>query len=189
MMNQENRLLLLKLARHVLENKLLSKEHDIKKYEIPEFGENRGLFVTLMKNGNLRGCIGRIDPTNTIYQHVIQLSKSAAFEDHRFQPVQVKELSQIIIEISLLSVPQVIEGKDNAEKVSQIRPYVDGVILQSGSHRSTFLPQVWDSLSDRDKFMGELCRKAGLAYDYWQQETIELSCYQVEHFQEENQLT
>ena len=176
-MNQKNRLLLLNLARDVLENKLLSKEHDFRKYKIPEFEENRGLFVTLMKKENLRGCIGRIEPANTIYKHVIQLAKSAAFED----------LSRIIIEISLLSVPQIIEGKDNNEKISKIRPFVDGVILKSGPHRSTFLPQVWDSLTDRDKFIGELCRKAGLPYDYWQQEPIEFSCYQVEHFQEENQ--
>ena len=187
MMNQKNRLLLLNLARDVLENKLVSKEHDFRKYKIPEFEENRGLFVTLMKKENLRGCIGRIEPANTIYKHVIQLAKSAAFEDHRFQPVQAKELSRIIIEISLLSVPQIIEGKDNNEKISKIRPFVDGVILKSGPHRSTFLPQVWDSLTDRDKFIGELCRKAGLPYDYWQQEPIEFSCYQVEHFQEENQ--
>lgn len=186
MMNQKNRLLLLSLARDVLENKLLSKTHDLKKYKIPEFEENRGLFVTLMKNGDLRGCIGRIEPVNSIFKHVIQLSKSAAFEDHRFQPLKAKELSQIVIEISLLSVPQIIEGKDNSEKISQIQPFVDGVILKSGSHRSTFLPQVWDSLPNRDKFIGELCRKAGLTYDYWQQEPIEFSCYQVEHFQEEN---
>jgi len=68
-MNQKNRLLLLNLARDVLENKLLSKDHDLRKYKIPAFEENRGLFVTLMKNENLRGCIGRIEPVNTIYNH------------------------------------------------------------------------------------------------------------------------
>jgi uncharacterized protein len=185
MMNQKKRELLLKLARDVLRNKLCSDDNDIRKYKIPEFNVKRGLFVTLMKNDNLRGCIGRIEPTNSIYQQVIHLAISAALEDHRFQPVQAAELSQIVIELSLLTVPEIIEGKDNTEKISQIRPFVDGVILNSGHYRSTFLPQVWDSLSDRDKFISELCRKAGLSYNHWRKEPIEFLSYQVEHFQEE----
>lgn len=183
-MNQNNRELLLKLARDVLKNKLCAGNNDIRQYKIPEFDVKRGLFVTLMKNEKLRGCIGRIEPTDSIYQQVIHLAVSAALEDHRFQPVQASELSQLVIELSLLTVPEVIKGLNNTEKMSQIRPFVDGVILESGQHRSTFLPQVWDSINDRDKFISELCRKAGLKANHWQKEPLEFLSYQVEHFQE-----
>ncbi len=175
---------LLALARAVLENELLDSNHNVENYRYPVFNGRCGLFVTLMLDGNLRGCIGRTEPMDSIYKNVIGLAKSAAFDDLRFSPLTAKELKKIIIEISLLTVPEKIEGIDNHDKMDQIRPGIDGVILKAGHQESTFLPQVWKSISTTESFVSELCRKAGLSRDYWKDNEVELSVYQVEHFQE-----
>ena len=175
---------LLALARVVLENKLLHRRHDLKAYRCAAFESKRGLFVTLTLRGKLRGCIGQIEPDDTIYNHTIQLAQSAAFKDHRFAPLTAKELQRVSIEISLLTKPQELIGSDIREKIDKIRPHIDGVILESEHRRSTFLPQVWESIATQEEFVGALCCKAGLSQDYWQNQEVELSVYQVEHFQE-----
>lgn len=175
---------LLRFARQVLENELKNSRHYFDRYNIEEFQQERGLFVTLEKNGNLRGCIGRLEARNSIFQNIIDLSKAAAFEDHRFSKLTSNELDQVQIEISLLGLPQKLEGLTTYEKMSKIRPKKDGVIISSNGQRATFLPQVWDSLPIREDFISELCRKAGLSKDHWQSNDLEISVYQVEHFQE-----
>ena len=175
---------LLALARAVLENRLLDCRHDLESYRCAEFENRRGLFVTLMQQGRLRGCVGQIEAENTIYDNTIRLTKSAAFKDCRFSPLTEEELQRTTIEISLLTKPRELTGDDIRQKIGRIRPYIDGVILKSGRRNSTFLPQVWESIATPEEFVGELCRKAGLSKDYWQNQTVELSVYQVEHFRE-----
>lgn len=176
---------LLKFSRSVLENAIDDKGHDLNIYRVPEFEEKRGMFVTLHKKGNLRGCIGRLEANNSIYHNVIDLSKAAAFEDHRFSRLTSKELKLVNIEISLLSLPEPIEGTSSYDKILKIKPKIDGIILTVGGRNATFLPQVWNSVPIREDFISELCRKAGLGKDYWEKNDIELSKYRVECFEEE----
>lgn len=175
---------LLRLSREVLENALRGNNHPLEEYRIPEFLEKRGLFVTLQKHGDLRGCIGRLEAKHTIFQNTIELTRAAAFEDHRFSKLTSKELNHILIEISLLSLPKAVNGLTSYEKMLKIRPQKDGVILSANGHSATFLPQVWESIPVLEDFISELCRKAGLNRDFWQHNNLNVSVYQVEHFQE-----
>lgn len=176
---------ILKLARQVLENALLHTHHDLGLLQSPEIREQRGVFVSLHIKEKLRGCIGRLEAQNSIYQNVIDLSKAAAFEDHRFKALTAKELEKVKIEVSILSRPVKLEGASTIEKISKIKPKRDGVIISKGYHNATFLPQVWESVSIREDFISELCRKAGLPADYWESNDLDISVYQVDHFSEE----
>jgi AmmeMemoRadiSam system protein A len=175
---------LLSLARMVLENELYDSHHNLESCNIDAFQQENGVFVTLLKKGNLRGCIGRIESDLPLYQNVVELSKAAAFNDHRFDRLTAKELEEITIEISILSIPKRVEGISSFEKIMKIRPKKDGVVLAAEGKRATFLPQVWDSLAVREDFISDLCRKAGLNKDYWIENQIEISTYQVEFFKE-----
>lgn len=185
MMDKKNKKELLALARKVLENELLNSRNDLEIYETEPFQQQNGVFVTLLIKGNLRGCIGRIESHLPLYQNVIDLSKAAAFEDHRFNRLTSKELNEIVIEISLLTVPKEVGGISSFDKMMKIRPKKDGVVLSAKGKHATFLPQVWDSIPIREDFISNLCQKAGLSKDYWKNNLINLSTYQVEHFQED----
>jgi len=169
----------------VLENELYNSHNDLEKYNIEALQQKNGVFVTLLKNENLRGCIGRIESDLSLYQNVIHLSKAAAFNDHRFDKVTAEELEKIIIEISILSIPKTVEGISSFDKIMKIRPRKDGVVLSAGSKSATFLPQVWDTLAIREDFISDLCRKAGLSKAYWKNNPIEISTYQVDFFKED----
>ncbi len=184
-MEPEQKKRLLVFARQVLENELKGANHNLKAFKAPELIEKRGVFVSLHIKEDLRGCIGRIEPKNSIYDNVMDLSKAAAFEDYRFKNLTLKELEKVKIEISILGVPQKVEGVSSYDKIMKIRPKKDGVVLTAGHKNATFLPQVWESLPVREDFISSLCRKAGLTGDYWEMNDIDLSVYQVENFEEE----
>lgn len=184
MIDAQNQKKLLELARKTLENELLGRANDLEIYNIEPLRQPNGVFVTLLKKGNLRGCIGRIESELSLYQNVIELTQASAFNDHRFSPLKASELDDIVIEISVLSIPESVEGDSTVEKVMKIRPKKDGVVLSAAGRRATFLPQVWESIPIREDFISDLCRKAGLSRDYWKYNPVALSTYQVEHFQE-----
>ncbi|MFH2129314.1 MAG: AmmeMemoRadiSam system protein A [bacterium] len=183
-MEPHNRKKLLLLARKVLEQELLGINGNLEQYNIEPFQQKNGVFVTLLKNGNLRGCIGRIEADLPLYKNIIDLSKAAAFNDHRFEKLTAGELEEIMIEISILSVPKAVEGISSFEKIMKIKPKKDGVVLSADGRKATFLPQVWESIPVREDFVSDLCRKAGLSRDYWKRNPINLSTYQVEFFKE-----
>ncbi|OGT20046.1 MAG: AMMECR1 domain-containing protein [Gallionellales bacterium RIFOXYB12_FULL_54_9] len=143
-------------------------------------------FVTLTRNGQLRGCIGSLAAHRTLLADVKSNAVSAALHDPRFMPMTVAELENTKIEISLLTPAELIEFKDEADALSQLRPGSDGVIFQYGSYYSTFLPQVWEQLPSPGEFMAHLKRKAGLPEDFWA-DGIRLSRYTVTKFIEDNQ--
>jgi AmmeMemoRadiSam system protein A/AmmeMemoRadiSam system protein B len=144
--------------------------------------EKRGCFVTLTINGTLRGCIGYIDPIEPLYKAVIENARNAALRDPRFSPVTFKELDQISIEISVLTLPQDLPYSDSSDLLRKLRPNIDGVILQKGPYQSTFLPQVWEQLPDKIQFLQHLAMKAGMQQDNWKSADVKI--YQVEHFEE-----
>lgn len=175
---------LLKLSRVLLENRLINTSHNLKQYKEKVFEQKQGVFVTLHLNGELNGCMGHIEATESIYENVIHLSQAAAFEDIRFASLTAEDLRDLNIEISILSIPKKLSANSNRELIQQIRPGIDGVILYTGYHSAMFLPQVWEQIPDRESFVDQLCRKAGQSMDYWRSNPIEVLVYQVECFEE-----
>ena len=123
----------------------------------------RATFGTLTQNGRLRGCIGSLEAHRPLGEDVSHNARAAALSDPRFPPLTRAELAGTRIEVSLLSTPKLLAFADHADLIAQLRPGEDGLILQYGEARGTFLPQVWESLPDAEQFVAELKRKAGLA--------------------------
>jgi AmmeMemoRadiSam system protein B/AmmeMemoRadiSam system protein A len=122
----------------------------------------RASFVTLTQNGGLRGCIGSLEAHQPLGDDVSHNARAAALSDPRFPPLTSEELARTRVEVSLLSTPKLLAFADHADLIAQLRPGEDGLILEYGDARGTFLPQVWESLPDPEQFVAELKRKAGL---------------------------
>jgi len=124
-------------------------------------------FVTLMLNGQLRGCIGMLEAIRPLDQDVRENAYAAAFRDSRFQPLSREEFDTVRIEVSLLGKPEKFNVASEMDAVSNLRPHQDGLILQYRGRRATFLPQVWDQLADPMAFLIQLKLKAGLPFNFW----------------------
>ena len=127
----------------------------------------RACFVTLTKNGELRGCIGSIFPQEPLYQAVASRARAAALEDPRFSPVRPEELKDIHVEISVLTIPRRLDFKSPEELLRKLRPNIDGVVLVMGRRQSTYLPQVWEQIPDKVEFLNHLAEKAGANASAW----------------------
>lgn len=184
-LSQEEKDYLLKLVRQTLDEYYKTgKILKVSEADVPaRLKASQGVFVTLTENGNLRGCIGYIEPVESIYQSVIDNAVSAAVNDPRFMPVTKDELKDIKIEISVLSVPQVLDVPAKS-RLTTLRPLVDGVVLEEGNKRSTYLPQVWEELADPEEFLSSLCQKGGFTKNCWTKEEIKLYTYQADVFHE-----
>ncbi len=147
--------------------------------------EHGACFVTLSQNGDLRGCIGTLQPHRPLLADVKSNAVSAALHDPRFSPLSPEELDITQIEISLLSPIIAMNIHDEADALAQMRPGVDGIVFEFGNYRSTFLPQVWDDLTQPRQFLAMLRRKAGLPVDFWE-EGVKLSRYTVTKWQEQH---
>ena len=124
-------------------------------------------FVTLTRHGRLRGCIGSLQAHRTLLQDLKANAKAAAFLDPRFAPLTQTEFLTTRVEVSLLSPSEPIEFGSEAEALSVLRPNIDGLILEHGGNRGTFLPQVWENIPEPGAFLRQLKRKAGLEEDFW----------------------
>jgi AmmeMemoRadiSam system protein A len=140
-------------------------------------------FVTLLQRGRLRGCIGTLQAYRSLLVDVKANAVAAALRDPRFAPLMAEELESTIIEISLLSEMQVMQFSGEADALAQLRPGVDGVVLEFGHCRSTFLPQVWEQLPSAAEFLAHLKHKAGLPAQFWAAD-LRLSRYSVVKFKE-----
>ena len=143
----------------------------------------RASFVTLHKNGRLRGCIGHLEAVQPLVVDVAENAFAAAFRDPRFSPLTAAEWPDVEVHLSLLTAPEPMHFRDEADLLDQIRPGEDGLILQDGPNRGTFLPSVWDSLPDPVDFLVQLKYKAGLAANHWS-EKMEVYRYHTESFGE-----
>ncbi|OGV64547.1 MAG: hypothetical protein A3K18_33840 [Lentisphaerae bacterium RIFOXYA12_64_32] len=130
-----------------------------------------GCFVTLQKNGQLRGCIGTIYPVYPLAQAIQQNALSAAFNDTRFSPVEPAEMEHIDVEISVLTLPVEVKWQTPDDLLNQLFPRLHGVVLSQGPRRSTYLPQVWDQIPDKVQFLTQLCLKGGMPKDAWRDPT------------------
>lgn len=129
-------------------------------------------FVTLERAGALRGCVGTLDACRPLLVDAALNAHAAALEDPRFEPLARAELADLEIHVSILSRPQPLAFRSEAELLALLRPGIDGLILRDGGRRGTFLPAVWQALADAPAFLGALKRKLGLPADYWS-DTIE----------------
>jgi AmmeMemoRadiSam system protein B/AmmeMemoRadiSam system protein A len=154
---------LLDIAQGAIEGQLFRKSPSA--LEAAWLRQAGATFVTLKKNGQLRGCIGSLQAARARADDVAQNALGAAFRDPRFPALAAEEWPQCRLEISLLSAPKPLRFADEDDLVAQIRPGVDGLILEAQGRRGTFLPQVWDSIPDTRAFLNELLRKAGLPPD------------------------
>jgi uncharacterized protein len=141
-------------------------------------------FVTLTIQGELRGCIGALEPYQPLAEDVCEHAVAAALDDYRFPRVQEGELDNIAIEVSVLTAPTRMDYRDPEDLLAKLRPGLDGVILRDGIHRATFLPQVWEKISDPAAFLANLCYKMGVAPDTWRKKHLDVLIYRVEEFNE-----
>ncbi len=124
-------------------------------------------FVTLKRAGELRGCIGSVRPVRPLGVDVRANAIGAAFGDPRFPPLTAFEFDNVNVEVSLLTADEPIHAIDEDDLLARLRPGLDGLILQLGQRRATFLPQVWDALPDPREFLAALKQKAGLPAEFW----------------------
>lgn len=167
---------LLALARDTLQTYSHKKKRpDVTSYHLsPRLKEKSGVFVTLKKNGELRGCIGHIQPRTALWHAVVENTISSAFSDHRFTPVKEEELKDIDIEISVLSPLRRISAPEEF-KVGE-----EGVLIRLGRYGAVFLPQVATEQGwDRNQTLGNLCAKAGLPWNAWWNKDMEFYVFTV----------
>jgi AmmeMemoRadiSam system protein A len=151
--------------------------------ELPELAEPAATFVTLTRNGQLRGCIGSLEAHRPLLLDVGENALAAAFRDHRFAPLTADEFATTRVEVSLLTPPEPFPVADEADAIARLRPGVDGLVLGYRQRRATFLPQVWESLPDARQFLAQLKLKAGLPADFWHPE-VTLARYGVRKWKE-----
>ena len=179
--------LLLHLARRSIEAALAREEQPALPMYSDTLTEKLGCFVTLHKDGALRGCIGNIFPASELAQAVQTNALSAAFRDQRFPAVTASELPELKIEISALTAPGELEYRDAGDLLRQLRPGVHGVVISQGERkRSTYLPQVWEQIPDPVCFLSRLCHKGKMATDAWRDPgTTTVQVYEAYAFEEE----
>ena len=136
-------------------------------------------FVTLKCAGLLRGCIGTLQAVRPLVTDVNKNAYAAAFHDPRFLPLSDRELTDLQISISVLTTPEAMSFRSQQDLLEQLQAGVDGLILEEGAERGTFLPTVWESLPDPGEFLRQLKVKAGLHPDYWSA-TLRIYRYRTE---------
>ncbi len=143
--------------------------------------EKKGVFVTLTLNGQLRGCIGTIQPIMPLYEAVIKNAISAAYSDPRFPPMTKEEANDLTIEISVLTEPLKLNYTNPSDLLKKLN-HEQGIIIKKSFATATFLPQVWEQLPDKEQFLANLCLKANLSPEAWKDSSIEVFAYKVEKF-------
>lgn len=158
-LSDADRDLLLQHARSAVSSEFTPEQ----KTELPErFNQPGASFVTLTINGNLRGCIGSLHAQRALAEDIWHNARAAAFSDPRFPALSAVELENTQFEISILSEPEKVKFSSEQELFQTIKPLIDGIIIESGFHRATFLPQVWQQLPTHRAFFSRLLQKAGL---------------------------
>ncbi|MBC8376655.1 MAG: AmmeMemoRadiSam system protein A [FCB group bacterium] len=146
----------------------------------PDLNAPGAAFVTLEKQGALRGCIGSVEAYRSLVEDVAENAWHAAFTDPRFKPLTQTEFQQLHIKISVLTQPMEMIVNSEEELKHQLVPGRDGLIISDGHHRGLFLPAVWDKLPDVDSFLSHLKQKAGFPEGYW---SDSISCQKFYSFE------
>jgi AmmeMemoRadiSam system protein A len=136
-------------------------------------------FVTLTVAGELRGCVGTLEPHRALAEDVIDNARAAALRDPRFPPLAARELAGLDLHLSILGPPRALAAADERALLAALRPGIDGLVVEEGDRRATFLPAVWEKLPEPREFLAQLRRKAGLPPGYWSP-TLIFRRYEVE---------
>lgn len=187
MLQTEDGKFLVELAREAIKTYL----KDEKIIEVPVdtpklLRESMGVFVTIHRKGQLRGCIGYPEPVKPLVNALIEISVSSATADPRFPPLSLDELDEVELEVSVLTKPELIEVKTPKGYLNQIKIGEDGLIVEKGVYRGLLLPQVavewcWDV----EEFLANTCMKAGLSPDCWFDEKTKIYKFQALIFHED----
>ncbi len=183
-LNKINRQLLLDLAKASIQHGLQTGcpiQLNLDNYPA-ELIEPRATFVTLRTNHStdaLRGCIGMLEAVRPLAKDIAENAFSAAFRDPRFPPLEAYELENLKIHLSILTPAEPVWFSSEQDLLSQLQPDIDGLILEEGRRRGTFLPSVWEVLPEPEQFLRNLKQKAGLPGDYWS-ENIRIHRYRTE---------
>lgn len=178
--------MLLSLARDSIREGLEnSRAVAVEPHQWPGVLQHQGAsFVTLKRrDGSLRGCIGTLEARQPLVADIAEHAYAAAFRDPRFPPLTARELEAVTVELSILSTPEPLTVTSEAELLATLEPGKDGLILEDGVHRATFLPSVWESLPEPRDFVRELKGKAGLPAEYWSP-TLTAKRYRTQSFSE-----
>ena len=159
---------LLELAGESIKQGLCGEAIAVRADDYPEpLRASRATFVTLHVEEKLRGCIGTLEARRPLVEDVASNAYGAAFRDTRFSALTWPEYERLDIHISILSLPEPVPFSSEADLLAQLRPQVDGLIIEEGFYRGTFLPSVWEQLPEPREFLRHLKHKAGLPPDYW----------------------
>ncbi|HFB66740.1 MAG TPA: AmmeMemoRadiSam system protein A [Aeromonadales bacterium] len=167
--DQQQQQQLLELARQAITHELkMGIAPDILDFRDNEqMNQYAASFVTLTLDGQLRGCMGTVDAKEPLYLDVMHNAISAAFRDPRFSQLTVGDLTRTTIAISILTRPERIQVESETDLLSLLEPGNDGLVLQEGIRRATFLPTVWEQIPSADMFVTQLKQKGGWPGDYW----------------------
>jgi len=179
--------LLTAMARAAIAAELGAQQSSPALPDAPFLHETGATFVSLHLYDQLRGCIGTLEAYRELGEDLRANAIAAAFRDPRFPPLTAQELAAVEIEVSLLTPSRPLTFSSEQEMQEQLRPEIDGVIFEYGSHRATFLPQVWRQLPFAPIFMAHLKQKAGLPAAFWADD-VRISVYQVEKFGERREM-
>ena len=180
-LNKEHQQRLLDLAKSSIQHGLQTgRPLKINLADFPaELTERCASFVTLQKHHQLRGCIGMLEAVRPLAEDIAENAFLAAFRDPRFPPLTDDEFCELEIHLSILTPAEPVAFTSEQDLISQLQPGIDGLILEEGRRRGTFLPSVWEQLPEPGQFLRHLKQKAGLAPDYWS-ENIKIYRYRTE---------
>lgn len=185
MITREDGKKLLKLAKDAVSSFFAREDVAVDSYIQNKFRENQGVFVTLQKDGELRGCIGFPEPVFPLYEAIIKAARAAAFEDPRFMPLSKHELKDIKFEVSVLTVPELVKVNKPEDYLKKIKIGEDGLIIRGMYHSGLLLPQVFTEYNCDAKTALEMtCQKAGLNAEAWKELKNRIYKFQAEIFSE-----
>jgi AmmeMemoRadiSam system protein A len=180
-LNKEHQQQLLDLAKSSIQHGLQTgRPLKVNLTDFPvELAEHRATFVTLQIQHQLRGCIGMLEAVRPLAEDIAENAFLAAFKDPRFPPLADDEFGELEIHLSILTPAEPVSFTSEQDLITQLQPGIDGLILEEGRRRGTFLPSVWELLPEPEQFLRHLKQKAGLAPDYWS-ESIKIYRYRTE---------
>ena len=175
---------IIQLARDSIITKFSNSNPEVK--GLDHLTDTQGIFVTLHKNGELRGCVGYIESEKSLKDSITEIARSAAFRDSRFDPVTVDEMKEIVLEVSILSIPAQIKITKPEDYIDFIKIGQHGLILQNGMHSGLLLPQVpIEQKWDEKEFLTYLGIKAGIGPDAWKEKNTKIFAFEAQVFHEE----
>jgi len=174
------------LARKTMEKRIGNRDVECEELS-PVFDEKRGVFVTITKRGDLRGCIGLPYPMCPLKEGIVEAAVSASTSDPRFPPVSPQELDMIRLEVTVLSNPETLSCPPR-ERPQNIVIGRDGLIIKGHGRSGLLLPQVATEYNmDPEEFLDHVCMKAGLPPGLWKSGDVEIMTFQGHIFSEEKE--